>query len=139
MKRALSSAKPAASASTAARAWARAEARDESPSAHAGVVAIKNVPVSPGGSPKIGEMGRELALMRGLRHEHVLTMDAVFVDLVEDSLWIRMELMERSLADVIGLVEEGLEVGEGMVARFVGDVSGFLECFYRGEVLMGWA
>jgi len=49
-------------------------------------------------------------------------MDSLYVDLVEDSLWIRMELMERSLADVIALAGQGLMVHERMIARFASDV-----------------
>jgi serine/threonine-protein kinase CLA4 len=39
--------------------------------------------------------------MKGVRDEYVVGMDALYVDLVEDSLWIRMELMERILANVV--------------------------------------
>jgi serine/threonine-protein kinase CLA4 len=86
-------------------------------------VAIKNVPISPSGSPKLIDLERELKLLRGVQHENVLGMDALYVDLLEDSLWIRMELMERSLADVVALVGEGLMVQERMIARFASDVS----------------
>jgi len=70
---------------------------------------------------------RELTLMKGIRSEFVLGMDALYVDLVEDSLWIRMELMERSLTDVVTLVNEGLMVQERMMARFASDVLMALE------------
>jgi len=86
-------------------------------------VAIKNVPILPSGSPKLIDLERELKLMKGVQQEHVLGMDALYVDLVEDSLWIRMELMERSLADVVGLAGQGLMVQERMIARFASDVS----------------
>jgi hypothetical protein len=89
--------------------------------AKSGFVAIKNVPILPSGSPKLVDLEKELALMKGVSHGNILTMDALFVDLVEDSLWIRMELMERSLADVVGLVCEGLMVQERMIARFASD------------------
>ncbi|EIN05936.1 kinase-like protein [Punctularia strigosozonata HHB-11173 SS5] len=112
----------AASHTPSAKAWARAAAKDSSPSSNKQTVAIKNVQVSPTGSPKIGELKHELSLMRGLSHPNILTMDGLYMDLVEDSLWIRMELMERSLADVIGLVEEGLEITEVIVARFASDI-----------------
>lgn len=85
-------------------------------------VAIKSIAIVPSGSPKLVDLQRELTLMQGLWHEHVLCMDAVYVDLVEDSLWVRMELMERSLADMIGLVAEGLMLQDRMMARFAGDV-----------------
>ena len=86
------------------------------------LVAIKSVAILPSGSPKLDDLERELSLMKGLGHEHVLSMDAVYVDLVEDTLWIRMELMERSLADIIGLVPQGLMLQDRMIARFASDV-----------------
>ena len=85
-------------------------------------IAIKSVAIVPSGSPKLLELERELKLMKGLSSEYILGMDALYVDLVEDSLWIRMELMERSLADVISLVDSGLVLLDRMLARFVSDV-----------------
>jgi hypothetical protein len=65
-------------------------------------------------------------------------MDAFYVNLVDDSVWIRMELMERSLADVVGLVGEGLSLQERMIARFASDVS-LLFCFVvRLGGVRGW-
>jgi Protein kinase domain len=86
-------------------------------------VAIKAVPILPTGSPKLDDLKRELNLLRNVKHPHVLTMDGLYVDLVEDSLWIRMELMERSLADMVTLVDEGIFIPEKVIARFAGDVS----------------
>ena len=86
------------------------------------LVAIKSVPIVPSGSPKLVDLQRELSLMKGLSHENVLGMDGVYVDLVEDSLWVRMELMERSLADLVGLVGDGLMLQDRMLARFASDV-----------------
>ncbi|KAF8731601.1 hypothetical protein AX14_004586 [Amanita brunnescens Koide BX004] len=85
-------------------------------------IAIKSVAIVPSGSPKLLELERELKLMQGLSHEYILGMDALYVDLVEDSLWIRMELMERSLADVVSLVDSGLVLLDRMIARFASDV-----------------
>jgi hypothetical protein len=48
------------------------------------------------------DVRRELEGLRGLWCEHVLGMDALYVDLVEDALWIRMKLMEHNLADMWG-------------------------------------
>lgn len=89
------------------------------------LVAIKSVAIVPSGSPKLVDLQRELTLMKGLTHENVLGMDGVYVDLVEDSLWVRMELMERSLADLVGLVGDGLMLQDRMLARFASDVSLF--------------
>jgi len=86
------------------------------------LLAIKSVAIVPSGSPKLLDLKKELVLMRGLWHENVLGMDALYVDLLEDSLWIRMELMERSLADIVGLVGDGLMLQDRMIARFAGDV-----------------
>lgn len=105
------------------------------------LVAIKSVAILPSGSPKLVDLERELTLMRGLWHEHVLAMDAVYVDLVEDALWIRMELMERSLADLIELVASGLMLQERMMARFASDVCFFpwyqwnILAYFRSQVL----
>ena len=86
------------------------------------LLAIKSVAIVPSGSPKLLDLKKELVLMRGLWHENVLGMDALYVDLSEDSLWIRMELMERSLADIVGLVGDGLMLQDRMIARFASDV-----------------
>jgi hypothetical protein len=93
-------------------------------------VAIKRVMIPRGGSSKLVDLRRELELARALRHANVLRMERLYVDVVEESLWIGMELMDRSLADVLAVVGE--EAGDGygpvvvsekMVARFVWDVS----------------
>jgi hypothetical protein len=97
------------------------------------LVAIKSVAIVPSGSPKLVDLQRELTLMKGLSHENVLGMDGVYVDLVEDSLWVRMELMERSLADLVGLVGDGLMLQDRMLARFASDVS----LFFTAVVIFG--
>ncbi|KAJ7270952.1 kinase-like domain-containing protein [Mycena rebaudengoi] len=75
------------------------------------------------GGRKLVDVRRELEVLRGLWCEHILGMDALYVDLVDDALWIRMELMERSLADMVGLVEEGLRLQDPrIIARFASDM-----------------
>jgi hypothetical protein len=86
-------------------------------------VAIKNVRLNPSGSSKLRELQRELELLKGLKNENVLSVEGLYVDFVDDSLWVRMELMEKSLADVVCLVEAGLMMQERMIARFASDVS----------------
>jgi len=110
-----------------------------------GVVAIKAVPILPSGSNKLEDLRREVEVMKRVIEDgrsatsspfssasgcpagaaNVLIIEAMYVDLQEDALWIRMELMERSLADVVALVEEGhLErLDEKIAARFASDVS----------------
>ncbi|KZT23011.1 kinase-like protein [Neolentinus lepideus HHB14362 ss-1] len=85
-------------------------------------VAIKQIPIMPSGTPKLTDLRRELTLMKDVRHENVLPMDTLYVDLLEDSLWIRMELMDRSLADVIALIGDGVSIPETAMARFASDV-----------------
>lgn len=109
-------------------------------------VAIKRIPLPPlSSSPSLSDDSQvsnklvsvlhELCLLKNLDHEHLLLLDAVYVcsnstqaedagpaSTVDTSLWIRMELMERSLADIIGLVAEGLALQERLVGRFASDV-----------------
>ncbi|KAI0755748.1 kinase-like protein, partial [Fomes fomentarius] len=86
-------------------------------------VAIKNIAIMSSGTPKIDDFHRELALMEGgIPHLHILTMGALYVDLVEDSLWVRMELMERSVAIIIALAEEGVQLDEQLMAQIAKDV-----------------
>ncbi|KZT03289.1 kinase-like protein [Laetiporus sulphureus 93-53] len=109
----------------AARVLAPAKGKakgSEEADANATYVAIKNVPLLPSGSPKLLDLRRELRLMRDVRHPNVLTMDEVLVDIVEDALWMKMELMERSLADILILVEGGIVVHEKPIAQFASDV-----------------
>jgi len=103
-------------------------------------VAIKRIVVPNSPTPdtpaanKIKDLGKELALLADVRHENVLEMANAYVDIAEDSLWIRMELMERSLADVIGLVCEGLSLQERMIARFASDVLHALEYLQQRQI-----
>ncbi len=104
----------------AARVLPTAYSPEKEPNSY---VAIKNIAILPSGSPKITDLESELKLLKGLSHRHILTMDSLYVDLVEDSLWIRMELMERSVADAIALVEEGIDLNEKIMAQVAHDVS----------------
>ncbi|KLO17715.1 kinase-like protein [Schizopora paradoxa] len=85
------------------------------------VVAIKSIPLVPGGSQKLIDLKEEFSLMSRIRHENILSMDGMYVDLSEDCLWIKMELMERSLADMLQLSEEGFMLPEGVIAQFTKD------------------
>ncbi|KIK53355.1 hypothetical protein GYMLUDRAFT_102950, partial [Collybiopsis luxurians FD-317 M1] len=85
-------------------------------------VAIKTVPILHSGSRKLDKLKNELGLLRGMTHDNILSIHALYVDLVEDSLWIRMELMERSLDDIVVLRELGLVLRERVIARFSSDI-----------------
>ena len=84
------------------------------------LVAVKTIKVEEEGSSKVDSFASELAIMADVRHEHILFTAGLFVN--EDTLWVEMELMERSLADMLPLVEQGLVVSEPEVARFASDV-----------------
>ena len=120
------------------------------------LVAIKRVPLLRGGTEKLMDLRRELELVRALRHANVLRMERLYVDVAEECLWIGMELMDRSLADVLAVVGEDVgsdlaaqegdgdsvgsgvvEISEKMVARFVWDVSGTHSIFFSSLLTEG--
>jgi Protein kinase domain len=121
---------------------------DTAPDPDAPLIAVKQVRIPSHGTPKIGQLRRELALMAHVRHRHILAAEGLFFSRDADggaegaedgaaagTLWIRMELMERSLADVLVLRAEGLALEEGAIARFAADVSVpavFSCCFAAG-------
>ncbi|GJE92910.1 kinase-like protein [Phanerochaete sordida] len=84
-------------------------------------VAVKQVALVPEGSSKLEDLRKELGLMKKVHHEHILAMDALYVDVADDALWIRMELMNRSLADILPLAEHGVELSEALIAQFAAD------------------
>jgi hypothetical protein len=88
------------------------------------LVAIKSVPILPSGSAKLTEVLHELTLMRDLRCENILAMDALYVDPIEDTLWIRMELMTKSLYSIIDLSKAGLKLLDPTIAGCTKDVRG---------------
>jgi hypothetical protein len=85
-------------------------------------VAIKSIPIMPKGSPKLAELYRELCFMRDLSCENILGMDGLYIDLVDDALWIRMELMTRNLSSIVQLNAEGLVLSDSQIARCTRDV-----------------
>jgi hypothetical protein len=62
----------------------------------------------------MADLRRELELTRTLRHPNLLYMERLYVDVAEENLWIGMELMDRSLADVLAVVGE--DTGSAQVA-----------------------
>ncbi|KAJ7203037.1 kinase-like domain-containing protein, partial [Mycena pura] len=89
-------------------------------------VAIKIVPIHPAGDSDstIGDILQELRVLRHVSEcEHVLRMDALYIDPVDDALWIRMELMTRTLASVIdSLNTAGLKLTEHIIAGYMKDI-----------------
>jgi len=91
-------------------------------------VAIKKVRVEEENRLKIDILKREMNLFSRIRQENLLTYSEMWVAGVglgdaETELWVRMDLMERSLADLLGLLPEGLILEERHVARFAMDVA----------------
>lgn len=86
-------------------------------------VAIKQVALLPSGSQKLLDLETELRIIKNARHSHILAMDMLYVDPIEDTLWISMELMDRSLADILSLSDEGVTVTEAHISHFAKDVS----------------
>ena len=97
-------------------------------------VAIKQIALLPEGSPKITSLAKEVELTKKVRHENILTMQSSYVDIAaedEYSLWIRMELMDRSLADILNLADEGVTMAEVHIAQVAKDVGTQLRSFDR--------
>ncbi|KDQ16944.1 hypothetical protein BOTBODRAFT_30328 [Botryobasidium botryosum FD-172 SS1] len=94
------------------------------------VVAVKTItidnPWGAGGSSsakasKVQALRAELDIMSQVRHPHILSTDALYVH--DDVLWVEMELMERSLADLLALVMDGLVIDEMDAARLASDAA----------------
>ncbi|KAI0295093.1 kinase-like protein [Multifurca ochricompacta] len=83
-------------------------------------VAIKHIPLLRGGSAKLGDLRRELELTRAVRHANILRMERLYVDVPDESLWIGMELMDRSLADVLAAVGEEAAVPASATSTVTG-------------------
>nr|GAT58073.1 STE/STE20/PAKA protein kinase [Mycena chlorophos] len=99
------------------------------------MVALKCIALVPGGSQKLLDIRKECTLLRGLMCEQVLGLDALYVDIEDDALWIRMELMERSLADVVGLADQGLRLQEPrIIARFASDMLLAIDYLQRHQI-----
>ncbi|KAJ7020028.1 kinase-like domain-containing protein [Mycena alexandri] len=97
-------------------------------------VAIKTVLIPASGNATLSEVLRELCIMRDLRCKNVLTMDALYVDPVEDILWIRMELMIRPLSSVIELCQVGLTLPDRTIAGCIKDVISALEYLRMNDI-----
>ncbi|KAJ7884608.1 hypothetical protein B0H14DRAFT_2188016, partial [Mycena olivaceomarginata] len=86
------------------------------------LVAVKSVPIMPSGSAKLTEVLHELCIMRGLRCANILSMDALYVNPEDETLWIRMELMTRSLASIIELRKVNFVLSDQSIAGCTKDV-----------------
>ena len=84
------------------------------------VVAVKKISVVTAAS-KIETIRHEMDILRDVQHNSVLGYHSLYF--AEDALWLRMELMDRSCADLLSLYEVGLVVEENHVACITRDVS----------------
>ena len=100
------------------------------PSSNRGdVVALKKISIV-AAAPKINTVRHEMDILKGVQHENVLGYHSLYF--AEDALWLRMELMDRSCADLLALYDMGLVVEEKHVACVTRDVS---YLFARGYYL----
>ncbi|KAJ7106399.1 hypothetical protein C8R43DRAFT_825575, partial [Mycena crocata] len=90
-------------------------------------VAIKSIPIMPTGTPKLLELHYELSLMGDIHNSNILGFDTLYLDPVEDTIWIRMELMARSLSSVIDLNGVGLILSDRVIAGCTKDILSGLE------------
>ncbi|KAG8944037.1 hypothetical protein FRC04_002232 [Tulasnella sp. 424] len=98
------------------------------------LIALKVVHVTSSNQPKFTALQNELKLLEeNVRHENVLAYDGVYLVDAQSGqevnqgtglpmLWLEMELMERSLADILAFVPEGLVIEESHIAKFANDV-----------------
>jgi Protein kinase domain len=87
------------------------------------VVAVKKVSVVTA-APKIDSVRHEMDILKNVQHENILGYHSLYF--AEDALWLRMELMDRSCADLLALYEGGLVVEEKHVASVTRDVGGVI-------------
>ncbi|KAJ7249864.1 kinase-like domain-containing protein, partial [Mycena rebaudengoi] len=97
-------------------------------------VAIKSIPIMPTGSSKLAELLRELCFMRDLSSDHLVGMDALYLDPIDDALWIRMELMTRSLSSVVQLNSEGLVLADRQISACTRDILYALEYLRNNRI-----
>ncbi|KAG8835935.1 hypothetical protein FRC17_000020 [Serendipita sp. 399] len=100
------------------------------------VVAIKKVRVEEPNNAKITALKKEASIFSSIgHHQSILAYAGMWIadtsspDADADQrpeplqeLWIQMELMERSLADLLALLDDGLELEERHVSRFALDI-----------------
>ncbi|KAG8929622.1 hypothetical protein FRC00_001432 [Tulasnella sp. 408] len=97
------------------------------------LIALKVVHVTSANQPKFTALQSELKLLERVHHENVLVYDGVYLvdaasgrEVNQDTglpmLWLEMELMERSLADILAFVPEGLVIEESHMAKFANDI-----------------
>ncbi|KAF7329372.1 Kinase-like protein [Mycena kentingensis (nom. inval.)] len=100
-------------------------------------VAIRSVPIDTEGS-KLGEILHEMEVMRDVpASEHILRTDAIYVDTVDDALWVQTELANRTLASVFELIAAGLRVSDRVIAGCARDILVALEHLRRSGLALG--
>ncbi|KAG8889027.1 hypothetical protein FRB98_006075 [Tulasnella sp. 332] len=90
-----------------------------------GKVAVKTIGVVLAHQAKFAALQKELGLLQNVKHRNILTYQGVY--LVGDvdgslSLWLKMELLDRSLADLLAFLADGLVISESATARCASDI-----------------
>ncbi|KAF7296705.1 Kinase-like protein [Mycena chlorophos] len=103
-------------------------------------VAIKSIPIVPAGADG-ANLSRVLHELRVMAHvppcENILRMDALYVDPVDDALWIRMQLMNRTLASAISLIGAGLRLSDRVIAGCAKDILTALQHLRTHNLALG--
>ncbi|KAK6996818.1 kinase-like domain-containing protein [Favolaschia claudopus] len=95
---------------------------------HPTFVAIKSIPIVPGGNATLRAVLRERHILSEVQCQNILQMDSLYVDPAEDALWIRMELMDRTLSYV------GLVLSDRIIAGCVKDILTALATLYEKNI-----
>ncbi|KAK6981763.1 kinase-like protein [Favolaschia claudopus] len=101
---------------------------------HPTFVAIKSIPIVPGGNATLRAVLRERHILSEVQCQNILQMDSLYVDPAEDALWIRMELMDRTLSSIVDLASVGLVLSDRIIAGCVKDILTALATLYEKNI-----
>ncbi|KAK6996811.1 kinase-like domain-containing protein [Favolaschia claudopus] len=101
---------------------------------HPTFVAIKSIPIVPEGNATLRKVLLERRILSAVQCQNILQMDSLYVDPAEDALWIRMELMDRTLSSVVDLASVGLVLSDNIIAGCVKDILTALATLYAKNI-----
>ncbi|KAK7032668.1 kinase-like domain-containing protein [Favolaschia claudopus] len=101
---------------------------------HPTFVAIKSIPIVPEGNATLRKVLLERRILAEVQCQNILQMDSLYVDPTEDALWIRMELMDRTLSSVVDLASVGLVLSDNIIAGCVKDILTALATLYAKNI-----
>ncbi|KAK7041506.1 hypothetical protein VNI00_009374 [Paramarasmius palmivorus] len=86
------------------------------------MVAIRCIFLVPSWTSALEELKHELSTLDGLSHANIHRIDALYIDFLDDSLWIRTELMKCRLSHILELVSKGIILREDAIATATADL-----------------